>query len=130
MIGIIKNYFRQKEQKKLCVAFLDEAKANLEAYYVMFQINRLRFFTLTAWDKVKDVAWKDPVLNYVRRLTEYNQLLQDYKEYEQWYNQDDHKNQENGRVLHQKKELAQDRFQGLEEVIKAAVSAIENGDQC
>ncbi len=125
MIELIKNYFYRKEQKKALTAFSEEAKANLEAYYVMFQINRLRFFSLTAWDKVKDRDWHESVQEYIRRLTSYNKILQDYKDYEQWYNEDNNKNQENGRVLHAKKELAQEQFRGLEGVIKSALTVIE-----
>ena len=75
MIELIKNYFYRKEQKKALTAFSEEAKANLEAYYVMFQINRLRFFSLTAWDKVKDRDWHESVQEYIRRLTSYNKIL-------------------------------------------------------
>ena len=129
MFQFIDTYLRKKAHKKALDAFYAEAKANLESYYVMFQINRLRFFTLTAWDKVKAQSWPPPVVEYIRRLTLYNKVLQDYKDYEYWYNEDlENKNQANGRILHQKKELVEEQFKGLEDVIKPAVAVI--GELC
>lgn len=126
MIPMIKDFFRKKAEKKILTVFSEETKANLEGYYVMFQLNRLRFFPLSAWDSVKDRTWPEAVCEYVRRLSSYNQVLQDYKNYEQWYNEDlDRKNQDNGRLLHQKKELTQEQFKGLEDVIKTAAAQIE-----
>lgn len=126
MLAILKDYIRKQEEKKSYRAFLEEAKANLEAYYVMFQINKLRFFTLTARETVKDLCWPADISEYIRRLEIYNQALKEFKDFEIWYNEDlDRKNQENGRVLHAKKEAAQEQFNGLEPVIKKAVEALD-----
>lgn len=125
MITLIKDYFKAREQRRVSRAFVEEVKHNLEQYYVMFQINRLRFFALDEWQRFSALTSNVPgpaVAEYARRLTVYNQTLKEYKEFEQWYNEDlDRKNQDNGRVLHQKKEMAQAQFKGLESVIKAAL---------
>lgn len=74
-------------------------------------------------ESVRDSAVKE----YARRLKAYNQVLREYKDFEAWYNADlERKNQDNGRILHKKKELAQEQFAGLEQIIKAAVSSLQN----
>ncbi len=126
MLKILQSFFENKGKKASLYAFSQEAKANLEAYYVMFQINRLRFFTLASWEPVKEQVWPDAVAEYIHRLTQYNSLLKEYKDFEFWYNENlDRKNQENGRHLHMKKEIVQQHFKGLEDVIKNAIAAIE-----
>jgi hypothetical protein len=127
MMKLFQDYFKEREIRRDLCAFYAEAKQNLEAYYVMFQLNRLRFFQMQAWEKVRDLnAWGPSVREYAERITTYNQAQKDYRDYEQWYNENlDNKNQENGRILHSKKEIAQAKFNGLEAIIKAAVAAIE-----
>ena len=127
MMKLFQNYFKEREIRRDLCAFYAETKQNLEMYYVMFQLNRLRFFEMQAWKKVEHLqSWSSAVTEYVQRLTAYNQTQKDYKDYEQWYNENlDNKNQENGRILHSKKELAQEQFKGLEIVIKSAVAAVE-----
>ncbi len=129
MLKFFREYRQKKEFAREFLSFLSEAKANLEHYYVMFQLGRLRFFTLSAWEKFgcrSDISWDSVVQEYIRRLAQYNSVLKEYKDFESWYNEDlDHKNQENGRLLHKKKELAQEEFAGLEAVIKAAIASIQ-----
>ncbi len=128
MLRFFKEYRQKKEFRRDFLSFFFEAQSNLEQYYVMFQLGRLRFFSLDAWQKIGgrlDIAWDHAVKEYIHRIAEYNRVLKEYKDFELWYNEDlDHKNQENGRLLHKKKELAQEQFAGLEEIIKPAVSAL------
>ncbi len=130
MLRFLREYRQKKEFAREFSALLAEAKGNLEQYYVMFQLGRLRFFLLGVLENsggglesVRDSA----VEEYVRRLKAYNQVLKEYKDFEAWYNADlERKNQDNGRILHKKKELAQEQFAGLEQIIKAAVSSLQN----
>ncbi len=125
MMKWLQNYSAKKGHQKALKAFAEETATNLESYYVMFQINRLRFFPLSAWERVKQAPWDASVEKYILRLTAYNSTLQEYQDFERWYNEDlDHKNQSNGRTLHAKKEAAEEKFKGLEDVIKTAVMAI------
>lgn len=129
MLGFFSQYRADQKYRRDFLGFLAEVKSNLELYYVMFQLGKLRFFVLDCYETTKNNpgALRDQVvLEYIRRLTEYNRLLKEYKDFEVWYNEDlDRKNKDNGRVLHQKKELAQEQFQGLEPVIKDAIRVIE-----
>ncbi len=129
MLKFFKGYRQKQEFRRDFLSFFSEAQSNLEQYYVMFQLGRLRFFSLDAWQKIGgrlDISWDNAVQEYIRRLAEYNRVLKEYKDFELWYNEDlDRKNQENGRLLHQKKELAQEQFAGLEEIIKAAVFSLK-----
>ncbi|MCB9772034.1 MAG: hypothetical protein H6754_05745 [Candidatus Omnitrophica bacterium] len=128
MLKFFHDYKKQKERRQEMKALVLETKANLEAYYVMFQLGRLRYFTLDVLKKAQTSSeFSDhAIVEYARRLTEYNRLVKDYKDFEFWYNEDlERKNKDNGRILHQKKELAQEQFTGLEAVIKAAIAHFE-----
>jgi len=121
---------KRKEQKKALMAFYEEVDRNLESYYVMFQLNRLRFFSLEQWDQVRnrpDVDWPPDVGRYAQVLADYNTTLKDFKDYEQWYSADvENKTRENGQVLHTKREAAEEKFrQGLEDLIKNAKGQVE-----
>ncbi len=129
MLKFLSEYRVHQERRREFLGLLAEVKTNLELYYVMFQLGKLRFFVLDFWETIKTnskSSWNQMIPEYILHLTEYNRILKEYKDFEFWYNQDlDRKNKDNGRVLHQKKELAQAQFQGLEPVIKDAVSVIE-----
>lgn len=108
--------------------FLAEAEKNLESYYVMDQIGRLRFFTLESWEKIKasGESFGPQVQAYVEAVGEYNRLLKDFKDFEEWYAADvEHKTQDNGRTLHAKKEAAGQKFKGLDRMIKPAVENLK-----
>ncbi len=129
MLRFFKEYREKQEFRRDFLFLFTEGKSNLEQYYVMFQLGRLRFFSLDAWEKIGsrlDIAWDKAVQEYIRRLAQYNRVLKEYKDFQFWYNDDlERKNQENGRLLHKKKELAQEQFAGLEEIIKAAVASLQ-----
>ena len=127
MLRLFRNYLQGRELRRDLLAFYAEARQNLELYYVMFQLGRLRFFPMASWEKVKTRhAWAPQISEYGRRLTFYNQTQKDYKVYEQWYNENlENKNQENGRILHHKRELAQEQFKDLEAVIKSGAAQVE-----
>ena len=115
---------KQQELKKHWLEFYAEVDKNLESYYVMFQLDRLRFFNLEVWERIKnnaDVRMTSDVLRYTEILNEYNKTLKNFKDYEEWYSSDlKNKIPENGRILHAKKDAAQKKFQGLENIIKRA----------
>ncbi len=128
MLKFLQDLKKKREQKRLLLDFLAEIEKNLESYYVMDQIGRLRFFSLESWEKVKgyeDLTFGQEIRNYVQALSEYNRLLKDFKDYEQWYAADiERKNQENGKLLHAKKEASGQKFKGLDQVIKPALISL------
>ena len=115
---------KRQEFKKHWLEFYAEVEKNLESYYVMFQLDRLRFFNLEAWERIKnnaDIRLTSDVLRYIEVINDYNQTLKIFKDYEEWYSSDlKNKIPENGRILHAKKDAAQEKFQGLENIIKRA----------
>ena len=115
---------KQQELKKHWLEFYVEVDKNLESYYVMFQLDRLRFFNLEVWERIKnnaDVRMTSDVLRYTEILNEYNKTLKSFKDYEEWYSSDlKNKIPENGRILYAKKDEAQEKFQRLENIIKRA----------
>ena len=126
---ILQSIIKGRTRRRLLLAFYEEIKDNLESYYVMFQIGKLRFFKLEGWEQAMAFPhgeWDSAVVHYAERLREYLRALKEFKEYEDWYASDiNNKSQETGRVLHGKREAAQAKFEGLEPVIKAALSSVE-----
>ncbi len=126
---ILRRLQRQQELKKNWLAFYAEVNKNLEAYYVMFQLDKLRSFHLDVWKKIKgdtEISFASDVRRYIEILSDYNQTLKSFKDYEQWYVADlGNKIPENGRILHAKKEEAAKKFQGLEEIIKRAQKSVQ-----
>ncbi len=47
-LRFFKEYRQKKEFRRDFLSFFFEAQSNLEQYYVMFQLGRLRFFSLEA----------------------------------------------------------------------------------
>ena len=117
MMKFFRRFQKKRELKKNWLAFFLEVNKNLESYYVMFQLDRLRFFNLDVWERVKnnrDLPLTSDVLRYAEILNDYNQTLKAFKDYEQWYSSDlKNKIPDNGRILHAKKDAAQEKFQGL-----------------
>jgi hypothetical protein len=124
-----KEYQKKKLHKRLAFALWAEVKKNLESYYVMYQIERLRSFQLQSWEEAHkhlDLTQVSAFAEYIRAIQYYQAALTEFKEYETWYSADiAHKSQETGRLLHDKKEEAEKRFQGLEGIIKDAQKGLE-----
>jgi len=110
--------------KALCA----EVDANLEACYVMFQINRRRSFQtagLQAMAGFADIKFDDAMERYVRAIDRYQTALHEFQEYERWYTADpERKTKENAQLLHEKKATVETCFDGLEPVIKAAQASV------
>jgi hypothetical protein len=132
MLKIFQQWKEKKAQQKLWLEFHEELAKNLESYYVMDQIGRFRFFRMESWQKLKNsnpppVCQNTAITTYISRLEEYNSLLDDFTKYEQWYASDlNNKTPANGRILHEKREKAREKFQGLEPIIKSALHSFEN----
>ena len=129
MLNIIKEAMRKREGQRLLLEFHDEVCRNWEAYYVMFQLGKLRAFELAVWKKIKSDAHL-PIDGRIRTsleiLEDYNIAFDDFKKYEQWYSADiDRKTRENSLVLHEKREAANAKFQPLEAVVKTAREVLE-----
>jgi hypothetical protein len=124
-----KESHKNKLRKRIALALWAEVKKNLESYYVMCQLERLRFFQLEAWEESQDhldLRQVSSFFGYIHAVTYYHAALREFKEYETWYSSDiEHKSQETGRLLHDKREEAKNRFQGLEGIIKAAQLGLE-----
>ena len=121
-------FFQEWKEKKALGSqrkeFYAEMKKNLESFYVMDQLGKLRFFKLEICEKLKkvDLHFPESVLTYFQSLQNYNDSLQDFKDYEQWYTTDiNQKTPDNAKALHEKKEQAQNQFSGLEKIIKSAI---------
>ncbi|MCK5581193.1 MAG: hypothetical protein KAJ18_07955 [Candidatus Omnitrophica bacterium] len=106
-----------------------EVKKNLETYYMMFQLGKYRLFSLQAFEAVAagpGVVLDEDVVYYGRRIMEYNQAAKEYRDYKDWYSEDvNRKTRENAGVLHEKKQIAQEKFEGLEDIILAAKKAFQ-----
>ena len=121
---------QQKAIDKLLLSFWQEVEMNLESYYVMFQLGKLRFFAMQVWPLIQSCAeflLDEQLSRYGERLADYNNVLDDFRKYEQWYAADiKNKTKENGLVLTAKRDAAQAKFDaGLEEVIKTALISLQ-----
>jgi hypothetical protein len=129
MLKMLEEWKKSKERRKLLLSFYEELKKNLESYYVMDQLGRFRFFRMQTWGRIKpeaDSFRNSDLETYVRRLEEYNALLDDFTKYEQWYSADiNNKTPASAKILHDKREEPRQKFQGLEPVIKAALRNFE-----
>lgn len=128
MLKFLQGWQRKTREKRLLLQLCREVDKNLEHYYVLFQINRLRFFSMESWEQVRQLGlvFDDSIQEYARRLTDYNAALREFKDFESWYTADSsRKTRENGIKLHDKKKNAQQKFSGLEAVIKAARSGLQ-----
>ena len=129
MLNFWQKWNKKRKLKKLLLEFYGEVKKNLEAYYVMDQLERLRSFHLESWQKVKDyanIAFGEEISFYIKIIEEYNRTLESFKSYEQWYASDvNNKTQENARILHLKKQEADQKFKNFDQVIKPAIAVLE-----
>ena len=106
-----------------------EISQNLETCYIIQQLGQLRPFDLRVWQqaaKLPNLLWPREILIYVERLTEFNSALRVAQEYEQWYSSNlDNQSHDNAQLLHAHKESAQEKFVGLELIIKNAQPSLE-----
>lgn len=124
MCGLFSKFLKKRKEKRLLKDVASEMAKNLEACFVMQQLGQLRLFELDSWEKACsafDVSWPPEVLPYTQQLKGYNTALKEAQEYENWYAVDiARQNQESAKILHDRKEMAQEKFTDLERVIKSA----------
>jgi hypothetical protein len=123
MPGIIKDFLAGLQEKKARQALAREIAKNLESCYVMQQLGRHHGFKLDTWLRLRKSAPKLPieVVRYGQRLQEFNQALDAAQDFERWYLGDlSRRNLDNAHKLHDLKEMVQEKFIGLEAVIKLA----------
>ena len=129
MWALFDKFQKKRKLKRLLLEFKEEIKKNLESYYVMFQLGKLKFFQLEVWQKLKnesEAEMSSSILRYAQILGDYNKVLADFKNYEQWFASDiNNKTASNAEVLHEKNSKAKEKFQGLEQIIKSALHDFE-----
>ena len=129
MFDFSKEARQQKTVRRALESLHQEIEKNLESFFVMEQLGRLRFFSLDIVDGLlgkKNFEIGDAVRVYARAAVDYHATLKDFEEYEQWYTADlGRKTKENGLILHAKKEAAEAKFPGLEKMIIAAKEHVE-----
>lgn len=125
MLHLWQEYRQRKTIHRTLISLHGEIDKNLENFFVMEQLGRLRFFTLEVVGRVLEntrFALDESVKIYARTVEDYNRTLKEFQDYEQWYNTEDlsRKTKENGLALHAQKDAAQAKFKNLEKVILAA----------
>ncbi len=94
------------------------------------QLGQLRPFEMDKWVRVNDgprLTWPREIREYALRLQEFNLAWRAVADYERWYGADiDRQDQKSARKLHELKESAQERFAGLESVIKSAQTVLDS----
>lgn len=130
MLRLWQEYRQRKTIQAALMSLHGEIDKNLESFFVMEQLGRLRFFALNAVRRVLEnnrFPLDESVKAYARTVEDYNRTLKEFQDYEQWYNTEDlsRKTKENGLALHAKKDAAQVKFKELEKFILAAKKNIE-----
>ena len=130
MLKKISAFLENQQQKRVLKDFTSEITKNLETCYVVQQLDQPRLFSLASWEKAHSLAagdWSAEILQYVERLKQFNAVLKQTQEYERWYADDvARQNQETAKLLHDRKEFVQEKFAGLEAVIKLAQISFNN----
>lgn len=109
--------------------FYQEVAQNWESWHVMHQRNVFHTFSLS-WGHYleRDNASRDnqKIQTYLKVLLDYNQNMDDFEKYEQWYVSDiKNKTTDNARVLHDKREVVATKFKGLLAVIEPLKKELE-----
>src|SRR3989338_8876962 len=122
--------WRQKEnRRKILIQLYREVERNWESVHVMQQRAVLDKFTLEIWQKVKarpELKLERRVIDYGVPFTAFNAAMDDFKKFEQWYSADlTNKTTENARILHDKKEIASEKFKGLLDIAAEAKKILE-----
>lgn len=128
MIRFLRTLQVRRKERRLWQALEAELEHNLETYYVMSQLKRLKVFVLEAWVEAEplfDFPTESPVRRYAAALGQYNRLLSEAQEFETWYGADvERQTRDHARFLHDKKEAAWSGLTGLEPVIQAALADV------
>ena len=119
----------KRKRRRVLFNFYQEVAKNWESWHVMYQRNVLDKFSLISWQTIQEdkaLNTDQKILDYVNALTDYNQSMGDFKKFEQWYSADiENKTTENARLLHDKKEIAATKFNGLLAVVESVKTELE-----
>jgi hypothetical protein len=130
MFSAFQEWRKTGREKKIWQAFEREVQKNLELCYVMSQLGQKKFFLLESWQAIKDSAslpHNEPFLDYAGFLAEYNHLFQQAKDYEAWYSSDlERMSQENAKILHDKVEAVEEKFQEAQGAIHRTVQELKD----
>ncbi len=122
-------WVRRWKRRKIIRQILREVERNLEAYHVMRQLDQCRQFKLSVRGQGipgEDLPWPSDVQNYMERLGEYNQAVEDAQAYERWYRlSTENQSQETARRLHALQERVEEKLPGLQSVILTARKVIQ-----
>ena len=127
---MFQEFFKKRKTNKDLAVFYAEVKKNLESFYVMDQREYFKLFMMEGWGAVKENAglkFPSAVTDYVKALEAFNSAKDEHDRFEEFYTATmDNRTKANATVLHDKKEILKQKFQGLESVIKAAIKPLEN----
>ena len=119
----------KRKRRHVLLNFYQEVAKNWESWHVMHQRNVADKFSLTSWQKVQEnkaLNANQKILNYINLLIDYNQGMDEFRSYEQWYVSDiENKTTENAKVLHTKKEIVATKFNGLLAVVESVKTELE-----
>ncbi len=122
MLRFFKELAAQKKADQNLLDLYYEVAQNWENWHVMHQRNVLDKFKLEANAPVRTDVRINANLKfgeYVKKFTEYNHSMDEFRIFEQWYISDiKNKTTENARVLHSKRETAAAKFKGLLAVVE------------
>src|SRR5690349_3489380 len=130
MVDFLKNLLSGQRLRKQLLNLLAEMEKNLEIFYVADQRQFItRPFLTQAWEQISQealVRQHEAILVYAAAIADFNRLLKEHREYEQWYASDlKNKTPENGRKLHILKQAVDQKLKSLEAVIVPAGQALE-----
>ncbi len=128
IIHLFQSWHKNRQTRIALLAFFHDIEKNIEAFYVMQQLNKHRYFSLDGWKQMKDrdpAMFDEKILRYISMIEDYNKCIDDFTIYEKWYALDiKNRNQQTAQILHGKKEAVALRFPSLQ-IIKSAKDQLE-----
>lgn len=126
MIPLFRRWRARREESRQLSALTSEVEQNLETFYVIRQLNRLRPFAMAAWSGLPENhpcrSGDSPLRHYAQALDAYHEALRDAQDFEAWYSADiERQTRDQACILHDKKETAWARFNGLNAVMQSAL---------
>ena len=110
----LQEFLYRKKLDKAWLEFAQEARDNFDSYHVMTQIDKLVDYQFGKWAVLHSLLKEVPspvITDYVRELTSYNQVYDDYRQYEAWYKETrDHQTREKALMLHEKKDKLREQL--------------------
>jgi len=117
------------KNKKLLLDFHLEVYKIWESWHVMDQRNVHDLFTINVWPNLKshpDIQLDSKIAALLKPFEDYNATMKDFKDYQEFYNSDvRNKTIENGRILHEKREVVREKFRSLKPHIDPLRKVVE-----